>query len=248
MDDIMIRADHISIKFHMNKGKTSTFKEWVIQLAKRKIQYEDFYALKDVSFEVKKGEILGIIGRNGSGKSTLLKVISGIYVPTVGTVKTGGRIATMLELGSGFDFELSGVENIFLNGAILGFGEDFLKAKYQEIVDYAGLGQFIHQPLKTYSSGMVMRLAFSIATLIEPEILIVDEILAVGDEEFQQKSRDRMMELIHGGATVLMVSHNLDQIETMCSRAIWLNNGIVEQTGEAHEVCEAYRKYSGSLQ
>ena len=247
MTEIMIEAEHIAMRFHLNKNRTSTFKEWVIQRAKKQIQFEDFYALKDVSLQVRKGDILGIIGRNGSGKSTLLKVISGIYVPTKGTVRTKGRIAPMLELGSGFDFDLTGEENVFLNGAILGFDEKFLKDKYDEIVGFSGLGDAVHQPLKTYSSGMVMRLAFSIACLIEPEILIVDEILAVGDEEFQQKSRDRMMKLIHGGATVLMVSHNLDQIENMCSRVIWLNNGLVEQEGMPKEVCRAYREYAAAL-
>lgn len=243
MAEMIIQADHVAMRFHLNKNRTSTFKEWAIQRIKKQIRFEDFYALKDVSLRVEKGDILGIVGRNGSGKSTLLKVISGIYVPTSGTVKTKGRIAPMLELGSGFDFDLTGEENVFLNGAILGFDEKFLKGKYDEIVEFSGLKDHIHQPLKTYSSGMVMRLAFSVASLIEPEILIVDEILAVGDEEFQQKSRDRMMKLIHGGATVLMVSHNLDQIESMCSRAIWLNGGMVELEGDAREVCAAYREH-----
>lgn len=247
MTEIMIEAEHIAMRFHLNKNRTSTFKEWVIQRAKKQIQFEDFYALKDVSVQVRKGDILGIIGRNGSGKSTLLKVISGIYVPTKGMIRTKGRIAPMLELGSGFDFDLTGEENVFLNGAILGFDEKFLKNKYDEIIDFSGLRDAVHQPLKTYSSGMVMRLAFSIASLIEPEILIVDEILAVGDEEFQQKSRDRMMKLMYGGATVLMVSHNLDQIESMCSRVIWLNNGLVELEGAPQEVCRAYREYAATL-
>lgn len=241
----MIRVEHVSMKFHLNKSRTSSLKEWAIGLARRNIRYEEFCALKDVTFTVERGEILGVIGQNGSGKSTLLKVISGIYVPTVGTVVSAGRIAPMLELGGGFDYELTGRENIFLNGAILGFDEAFLKAKYDEIVEFSELGDFIHQPLKTYSSGMVMRLAFSVATLIEPEILIVDEILAVGDERFQQKSMERMMNLINGGTTVLMVSHNLYQIRNLCSKALWLKNGMVESIGPAQEVCDEYQKYMG---
>ena len=245
MSDPMIRVEHVSMKFHLNKSRTSSLKEWAIALARRNIRYEEFCALKDVTFTVERGEILGVIGQNGSGKSTLLKVISGIYVPTVGTVVSAGRIAPMLELGGGFDYELTGRENIFLNGAILGFDEAFLKAKYDEIVEFSELGDFIHQPLKTYSSGMVMRLAFSVATLIEPEILIVDEILAVGDERFQQKSMERMMNLINGGTTVLMVSHNLYQIRNLCSKALWLKNGMVESIGSAQEVCDEYQKYMG---
>ena len=245
MSDTIIRADHVSMKFHLNRNGANSLKEWAISLIRRKIRYEDFWALKDVSLTVERGEVLGIIGRNGSGKSTLLKVISGIYPPTAGRVITAGRIAPLLELGSGFDYELSGIENIFLNGAILGFDEPYLKERFDEIVDFSELGDFIYQPLKTYSSGMVMRLAFSIATLIEPEILIVDEILAVGDERFQAKSKERMLKLIRGGATVLMVSHNLDQVKELCQRVVWLNDGIVQQQGNTAEVCEEYRQYMG---
>ncbi len=245
MGEPTIRVEHVSMKFHMNMARTTSLKEWVISFAHRKIRYEDFCALKDISFTVDKGEILGIIGQNGSGKSTLLKVISGIYTPTVGQVKTIGRIAPMLELGSGFDNELTGAENIYLYGAILGFDEPFLKSRYDEIVEFSELGDFIQQPIKTYSSGMLMRLAFSVATLIEPEILIVDEILAVGDERFQAKSLERMLKLIHGGATVLMVSHNLNQIQDLCTRAIWLRNGIIEREGPAKDVCEDYRYVMG---
>ena len=236
----IIRVDHVSMNFRMNMNRTTSMKEWVIAKAKRELKYQDFYALKDVSFRVERGEVVGIIGTNGSGKSTLLKVISGIYKPTAGTVVTAGRVAPMLELGSGFDFELSGRENIFLNGAIMGYSEDFLKEQYDEIVAFSELGDFIHQPLKTYSSGMMMRLAFSVATLVNPEILIVDEILAVGDERFQKRSFERMMQLMQSGATVLMVSHNLDQIRSMCSRVIWLDHGNVRMNGETQEICDAY--------
>ena len=239
----IIRADQVSMNFRMNVNHTTSMKEWVIAKLKRQLRYQDFYALKEVTFSVQRGEIVGIIGTNGSGKSTLLKAISGIYKPTGGTVVTAGRVAPMLELGSGFDYELSGSENIFLNGAIMGYSEDFLKSRYDEIVEFAELGEFIHQPLKTYSSGMMMRLAFSVATLVDPEILIVDEILAVGDERFQKKSYERMMNLMGGGTTVLMVSHNLEQIRKMCSRVLWLDQGRLCMDGDTDAVCDAYHQY-----
>lgn len=238
--DPIIKVENVSMRFRMDKNKTTSLKEWVVTHLLNKQQYEEFNALNDVSFEVKRGEILGIIGRNGAGKSTLLKVISGIYKPSSGKVVTAGRVAPMLELGSGFDMELSGHDNIFLNGAILGFSEEFLKSKYDEIVAFSELGGFIDMPLKTYSSGMLARLAFSVATVIEPEILIVDEILAVGDAAFQEKSRARMLELMSGGTTVLFVSHSLQQIREMCDRVIWLNHGQLQMYGQTQEVCDAY--------
>ena len=205
-----------------------------------KLQYNDFTALERVSFTVKEGETLGLIGRNGAGKSTLLKVISGILKPTEGSVTCHGNIVPMLELGSGFDMDLTGRENIFLNGAILGYSEAFLKSKYQEIVDFSELGQFIEVPIRNYSSGMLARLAFSVASVVNPEILIVDEILAVGDASFQEKSRKRMLELMGGGTTVLFVSHSLNQIREMCSRVIWLEQGNVRKIGKTAEVCNLY--------
>lgn len=238
--DSIIRVENVSMRFRMDKNKTTSLKEWVVTHLLNKQQYEEFSALNDVSFEVKRGEILGIIGRNGAGKSTLLKVISGIYKPSSGKVVTAGRVAPMLELGSGFDMELSGHDNIFLNGAILGFSEEFLKSKYDEIVAFSELGGFIDMPLKTYSSGMLARLAFSVATVIEPEILIVDEILAVGDAAFQEKSRARMLELMSGGTTVLFVSHSLQQIREMCNWVLWLDHGSVKMLGEAQTICDAY--------
>lgn len=238
--DSIITVDNVSMRFRMDKNKTTSLKEWVVTHLLGKQQYEEFSALSDVSFEVKRGEIVGIIGRNGAGKSTLLKVISGIFKPTSGKVVTAGRVAPMLELGSGFDMELSGHDNIFLNGAILGFSEEFLKSKYDEIVAFSELGEFIDMPLKTYSSGMLARLAFSVATMIEPEILIVDEILSVGDAAFQEKSRARMMELMSGGTTVLFVSHSMNQIRKMCNRAIWLEHGKVMTIGDTEAVCDAY--------
>ena len=239
----IIKVDHVGMNFRMNVNHTTSMKEWVISKLKRQLKYQDFYALNDISFSVERGEIIGIIGTNGSGKSTLLKVISGIYKPTKGSVVTAGRVAPMLELGSGFDYELSGRENIFLNGAIMGYSEDFLKSRYEDILEFSELGDFIEQPLKTYSSGMMMRLAFSVATLVNPEILIVDEILAVGDERFQKKSSERMKSMMGGGTTVLMVSHDLDQIQGMCSRVIWLNKGQIQMNGLAEDVCGAYHQY-----
>ena len=240
--DSIITVDNVSMRFRMDKNKTTSLKEWVVTHLLGKQQYEEFSALSDVSFEVKRGEIVGIIGRNGAGKSTLLKVISGIFKPTSGKVVTAGRVAPMLELGSGFDMELSGHDNIFLNGAILGFSEEFLKSKYDEIVAFSELGEFIDMPLKTYSSGMLARLAFSVATMIEPELLIVDEILSVGDAAFQEKSRARMMELMSGGTTVLFVSHSMNQIREMCERVIWLEHGIIKKIGNANVVCDAYEQ------
>lgn len=243
MESSIITARDISMSFDIDLNKTTSWKEWFVTLLKGKRKHERFYALKDVSFDVKRGEIVGIIGRNGAGKSTLLKVISGIFKPEKGKVVTAGRVAPLLELGCGFDMELTGKENIFLNGAVLGFDEHFLNQKYYDIVDYAELEDFISMPIKTYSSGMLMRLAFSICTIVEPEVLIVDEILAVGDERFQRKSRKRMLEMMRGGTTVLFVSHSLDQIQELCNRVIWLDQGSIRMIGDTNQVCTAYREF-----
>ena len=208
-----------------------------------KLKYEEFTALENISFDVKKGEVIGIIGRNGAGKSTLLKIISGVLKPTKGNVLVYGNIVPMLELGSGFDPELTGRENIYLNGAILGYTKEFLEKKYDEIVAFSELGDFINMPIRNYSSGMMMRLAFSVATVVCPEILIVDEILSVGDEGFQNKSKARMLELMGGGTTVLFVSHSIEQIEEMCDRVVWLDQHKVRMIGEAKDVCSAYREF-----
>lgn len=237
---MIIRAKNISMCYMMTYDRIKSIKEYMVQLIKGKIKYEEFWALKDVSFEVQKGEVIGIIGHNGVGKSTLLKVISGILKPTGGELEVHGNIVPMLELGSGFDTDLTGRENIFLNGAILGYSEEYLKAKYDEIVAFSGLGKFIDVPIRNYSSGMLMRLAFSIATVVDPDILIVDEILAVGDADFQEKSKARMKEMMGGGTTVLFVSHSLEQIREMCDRVIWLDHGQVKMHGNTQEVCDAY--------
>lgn len=231
----------VSMCFRLSTDRILSLKEFVTTALRGKLIYQEFWALNKVGFEVEKGDVLGIIGRNGSGKSTLLKIISGILKPTQGLVKVNGNIVPMLELGSGFDYELTGRENIYLNGAILGYSEKFLQSKYDEIVAFSELEKFIDVPIRNYSSGMMMRLAFSIATVVNPEILIVDEILAVGDEAFQRKSLSRMMELMGGGTTVLLVSHSLEQIRGLCNRVVWLDKGEIKMIGRASEVCGAYR-------
>lgn len=236
----MIEVSDVTMRFRLNNDRILSLKEFVTTALRGKLQYNDFTALEHVSLNVRKGETLGLIGRNGAGKSTLLKVISGILKPTEGSVVCHGNVVPMLELGSGFDMDLNGRENIFLNGAILGYSEEYLKSKYEEIVSFSELGQFIEVPIRNYSSGMLARLAFSVASVVNPEILIVDEILSVGDTGFQEKSRKRMLELMGGGTTVLFVSHSLDQIREMCGRVIWLEHGQVKMAGTAKEVCDAY--------
>ena len=199
----IIRVENVSMRFRMANDRVTSIKEMVTKMLKRQVEYKDFWALKNVSFDVKRGEVIGLIGRNGAGKSTILKIISGILKPTEGSVYRGGGIVPMLELGSGFDYDLTGKENIYLNGAVLGYSKEFLESRYNDILEFSELGEFINTPIRNYSSGMLMRLAFSIATVVNPEILIVDEILSVGDENFQKKSHARMMELMAGGTTVL---------------------------------------------
>lgn len=240
MSKTMIEVSNVTMRFRMNSDRIMSLKEFVTTALRGKLVYQEFTALDHVSFKVKKGETLGLIGRNGAGKSTVLKIISGILKPTEGSVVSHGNVVPMLELGSGFDMDLTGRENIFLNGAILGYSEEFLLEKYDEIVDFSELGGFIETPIRNYSSGMLARLAFSIATVVKPEILIVDEILSVGDAAFQEKSRARMMELMGGGTTVLFVSHSIEQIREMCRRVVWLEQGKVRMMGEAGEVCDVY--------
>jgi ABC-2 type transport system ATP-binding protein len=241
MDGDIICADAVSMKFRISSDRIQSIKEFAIAALRRKLNYQDLWALKSVNFTIQKGEVVGIIGSNGAGKSTLLKIISGILKPTLGTIHVRGNVVPMLELGSGFDHDLTGRENIFLNGAILGYSKSFLESKYDEILEFSGLKQFIDTPIRNYSSGMMMRLAFSIATVVHPEILIVDEILSVGDEAFQHKSRMKMKELMSGGTTVLFVSHSLSQIREMCDRVIWLDHGMVKMIGETNEICDAYQ-------
>lgn len=240
MSKTMIEVRDVTMRFHMNLDKILSLKEFVTRKLSGKLAYQDFTALDHVSFSVKRGETLGLVGRNGAGKSTMLKVISGILKPTEGSVECRGNVVPMLELGSGFDMDLTGQENIFLNGAILGYSEAFLREKYGEIVEFSELGEFIEMPIRNYSSGMLARLAFSVASVVKPEVLIVDEILAVGDAAFQEKSRKRMLELMGGGTTVLFVSHSLDQIREMCTQVIWLEHGRVRAIGPTEAVCGEY--------
>ncbi len=236
----MIQADHVSIRFNLGIEKINTLKECFIKAAKQQLPKNEFWALKNVSFRVKRGEVLGIIGANGAGKSTLLKVVSGVLKPTEGKVIVQGKIAPMLELGAGFDLELTARENIFLNGSILGYKKHFLESKYNEIVNFSELHDFMEVPVRNFSSGMLARLAFSISTLVNPEVLIVDEILSVGDLAFQKKSYEKMEKMIHGGTTVLFVSHDVDTIKNMCNKVIWLDKGELKMFGNAENVCNAY--------
>lgn len=236
----MIQVNNVSVRFRVANDRVTSIKQYMVQRLTGKLKYREFEALKQVSFSVEKGEVVGLIGHNGAGKSTLLKVISRILKPSEGDVQVFGNVAPLLELGSGFDFDMTGRENIFLNGAILGYSEEFLKSRYQAITDFAEIGEFIDVPLRNYSSGMVARLTFSVATVIEPEILIVDEVLSVGDAAFQEKSRARMTELMGGGTTVLFVSHSMEQIRQMCTKVVWMDHGQVRMEGDVQTVCDAY--------
>ena len=238
---IAVEVDHVTMRFNMPKEKVDNMKEYLIKTLKRQIRFEEFVALSDVSLRVSRGEVVGIVGLNGSGKSTLLKLISGILEPSEGTVKTYGTISPLIELGAGFDFDLTTRENIFLNGSVLGFDRNFVKQKYEEILDFAELRDFENVAVKNFSSGMIARLGFSIATLVKPDILIVDEILSVGDFLFQQKCEKRITELMSGGTTVLIVSHAIEQIERLCNRVIWLEQGKTKMVGETDDVCAQYK-------
>ena len=244
-DEIAIKVENLSMEFKVSKDKIDTLKEFIIRTVKRnKNPTTTVHALKNLSFEITKGDRVGIIGFNGAGKSTLLKLLSCVYYPTEGTIKTKGKIAPLLELGAGFDYNYSGKDNIFLNGAFLGYSEDFLKEKYDEIVEFSELGDAINYHVKTYSSGMRAKLGFSIATIVEPDILILDEILSVGDIRFRRKSADKIKSLINSGITVLLVSHSVSQIRDLCNKAIWLDNGELKMMGNVNEVCDEYVKAS----
>lgn len=238
----MIFVENVTMDYRIQQENIKSIKEYLVNAIRGRITYREFRALDDINLHIQPGEVCGIVGRNGAGKSTLLKVIAGVLTPTEGQVHINGNIAPMLELGAGFDQDLTARENIFLNGAILGYSKDFLEKRFDDIVAFSELEEFIEQPVRTFSSGMMMRLAFSIATLVEPEVLIVDEILSVGDGHFQKKSETRMRELMSGGTTVLMVSHALKQIRDLCNRVIWLDHGKVIMDGETQEVCDAYEK------
>ena len=236
----VIKVDNVSMMFNQSSEKIDSIKEYLIKMFKREIHFQKFWALNDVSFELEKGDSLGIIGLNGSGKSTLLKIVSGILKPTKGTVTTIGSIAPLIELGAGFDPDLSARENIYLNGAILGYSREYMNSKFDDIIKFAELENFVDSAIKNFSSGMVARLGFAIATMNIPDILIIDEILAVGDYKFQQKSFQRMQEMIDSGATVVFVSHSVEQVKQICKKALWLEHGNVVKFGSAEEVCAEY--------
>ena len=217
--------------FNMNKDKIDNLKEYCIKLFKRQLFFEDFTALQDISFKIEAGDTFGIIGLNGSGKSTLLKVISGILKPTTGSVKVTGTIAPLIELGAGFDPDLTARENIFLNGSVLGFSREFMREKFDEIIEFSELQDFVNVPIKNFSSGMVARIGFSVATIVKPDILICDEILAVGDYKFQEKCEQRIKDLMSGGTTVILVSHSIQQVERICNHILWLEHGKMKALG-----------------
>ena len=237
----IIEVNNVSIKFKMTKEQIFSLKEYFIKFIKRQLEFEEFNALTDISFSVNKGDILGIIGYNGAGKSTMLKVISGIMKPTNGSIKVDGVISPLIELGSGFDMELTARENIFLNGYILGYSKKFIKEHFNEIVEFSELSEFLDVPVKNFSSGMVARLGFAIATIVKPEILIVDEILSVGDFKFQEKSEKKIKETLLSGTTVILVSHDIAQIEEICTKVLWLEHGRVKGYGNTKEICEEYK-------
>lgn len=237
----MITIDDVSVRFNLESEKTDTIKEYVLKLLQHKLKFNEFFALKNVSFSVEKGESVALVGANGSGKSTMLKLIAGVLYPTAGNVKIGGTIAPLIELGAGFDMDLTARENIYLNGAVLGYDRKFIEQHFEEIVEFAELKDFVDVPVKNYSSGMVARLGFSIATQVKADILVVDEILAVGDFMFQQKCYRRMEEMLAGGTTLLFVSHDAEQVKKLCKRAIWLDHGKLMADGPAEEVCNQYQ-------
>ena len=241
--DIAVKVDHATVRFNMATERIDNLKEYFVRLIQGRLMFQEFLALKDVSFEVKKGESWGIIGTNGSGKSTLLKLISGILKPYKGSVVINGSIAPLIELGAGFDGELTARENIFLNGAVLGYKRDFMKDHFDEIVDFAEIRDFLDMPIKNYSSGMSARLGFAIATVVQPDILICDEVLAVGDYAFQQKCEKRMTDMRDNGTTLLYVSHNIDSVRYVCDHALWLNKGDVKDAGSVDRVADEYMKF-----
>ncbi len=244
--ETMIKVDHVSMVFNIANQKLNSLKEYFIAFTKHELRFKEFRALDDVSFEVKKGDVFGILGTNGSGKSTMLKIVAGVLSPTEGSIEVKGRIAPLIELGAGFDMDLTARENVFLNGALLGYPKKFIAQHMDDIIEFAEIEQFMDMPLKNYSSGMIARIAFAIATVIVPEVLIVDEVLSVGDFMFQQKCERRITDIIKDhGVTVLIVSHNNDQIERLCNKAIWIEKGHTRMMGNAEEVCGAYRVVGG---
>lgn len=239
-EQYVIDISGASVRFNMASERVDTLKEYVLKMLKKELRFQEFFALQDIDFKVKAGEAWGIIGTNGSGKSTLLKLISGILKPYKGTVTVNGTMAPLIELGAGFDGELTARENIYLNGTLLGHSEQYMKEHFAEIVDFAELWDFLDMPVKNYSSGMSARLGFAIATMVRPDILICDEVLAVGDYKFQEKCEKRMQEMLEQGTTLLYVSHSKEAIQKICQKAMWLDKGHIKMLGDAEEVCDAY--------
>ena len=238
----MISVDHVSIKFNLSSEKFDSFKEYVIKSIKGQVSIEPFWALKDVSFKVYKGEALGLIGLNGSGISTMLKTIAGVLKPTEGSVAVRGTVAPLIELGAGFDMDLTARENVFLNGALLGYTRAEMNGHYNDIVEFSELQNFMEVPVKNFSSGMVSRLAFAIATIGTPDILIVDEVLSVGDFQFQEKCMKRIRAMMDQGTTMLFVSHSIEQVQQICNKIVWLEHGHLKRFGDAEEICEEYKR------
>ena len=239
-----VELKNIEMHFNMANERLESLKEYFVKLFKGKLLFEDFTALENITLDIPCGDVFGIVGLNGSGKSTLLKIISGILMPTKGTVQTYGTIAPLIELGAGFDMELTARENIYLNGAVLGHSKKFMNDKFDSIVEFSEIGEFLDTPMKNYSSGMVARVAFAIATVTKPDILIVDEILTVGDFLFQEKCEKRINEMIGDNTTVIIVSHSIEQIERLCRQCVWLDKGKIKMIGDTKSVCEAYRNIS----
>ena len=240
-EEPMIVVDHVDMVFNIANEQLNNLKEYFIKLAKHELMFREFKALSDITFTVNKGDVYGIVGTNGSGKSTLLKIVAGVLEPSKGSCTINGTIAPLIELGAGFDWELTARENMYLNGALLGYTRQFIDDNFDKIVDFAEIRDFVDMPLKNYSSGMVARIAFAIATATTPDILIVDEALSVGDFLFQQKCERRIKELVQEhGTTLLFVSHSIDQVEDVCEKALWIEKGHMRMQGEVHEVCEAY--------
>ena len=237
---VMVDVDHVTIRFNLASQKIDNLKEYFIKLIKRELMFQEFLAVQDISFQVRQGEAWGLIGSNGSGKSTMLKAISGIIKPYKGSVTVNGSVAPLIELGAGFDAECTARENIFLNGCVLGHSQKFMQEHFDEIVEFAEIEKFLDSPVKNFSSGMKARLGFSIATMVKPDILIVDEILSVGDYKFRKKCEQRMQELLGGGTTLLYVSHNIDEVRRLCDHVIWIDHGKTRMIGETAAVCDAY--------
>lgn len=240
MAEIVIDVSHVSMHFNLMVEKVDSLKEYVVKLLKGKLLYNDFTALNDVSFQVKKGEIVGLVGFNGAGKSTMLKILAGVLTPTEGSVRVIGSVAPLIEVGAGFDPELTARENIYLNGAILGHSKEFMDSKFDEIIDFAELKDFVDVPVKNFSSGMYARLGFAIATMVKPDILIVDEVLSVGDYKFQEKCEKRIQKMIDDGVTIILVSHDIGMIERLCTEVIWLEHGQIKDIDSAEKVCAEY--------